>query len=71
MTTYLEPKLPEAGLAGSYISGAWHWPENGPKPFAGRTVSLDYVRLSAAVPEPSGALLVGLAGCSLLLRRRR
>ena len=38
---------------------------------AGRTVSLDYVRLSAAVPEPSGALLVGLAGCSLLLRRRR
>ena len=27
MTTYLEPKLPEAGLAGSYINGAWHWPE--------------------------------------------
>lgn len=29
MTTLLEPKLPEAGLAGSYINGAWHWPENG------------------------------------------
>ena len=27
MTTYLEPKLPDAGLAGSYINGAWHWPE--------------------------------------------
>lgn len=29
MTTLLEPKLPEAGLAGSYINGAWHWPANG------------------------------------------
>jgi acyl-CoA reductase-like NAD-dependent aldehyde dehydrogenase len=29
MTTLLEPKLPEQGLAGSYINGAWHWPENG------------------------------------------
>ena len=23
--------MPEAGLAGSYINGAWHWPEDGRK----------------------------------------
>ena len=29
MTTLLDPKLPEAGLAGSYINGAWHKPASG------------------------------------------
>lgn len=29
MSTFLEPKLPEQGLAGSYINGAWHWPDSG------------------------------------------
>lgn len=27
--TLLDYKLPEAGLAGSYINGSWHWPESG------------------------------------------
>lgn len=27
----LEPKLPERGLAGCFINGKWHWPENGQK----------------------------------------
>ena len=27
----LEPKLPTDGLAGSFINGSWHWPENGQK----------------------------------------
>lgn len=27
MGELLEPKLPEAGLSGNYINGAWHWPE--------------------------------------------
>lgn len=29
MGELLEPKLPGAGLAGSYINGAWHWPTDG------------------------------------------
>ena len=29
MNALLEPKLPEAGLAGSYINGAWHRPADG------------------------------------------
>ncbi|WP_417586452.1 aldehyde dehydrogenase family protein [Pararhodobacter oceanensis] len=29
MSPLLEPKLPEQGLAGSYINGAWHWPASG------------------------------------------
>lgn len=29
MTNFLEPKLPDAGLAGSYINGAWHRPADG------------------------------------------
>lgn len=29
MGELLEPKLPDAGLAGSYINGEWHWPADG------------------------------------------
>ncbi|MCU9847787.1 aldehyde dehydrogenase family protein [Defluviimonas sp. WL0024] len=31
MAELLEPKLPQAGLAGCYIDGKWHWPADGRK----------------------------------------
>ncbi len=30
-STLLEPRLPDRGLAGSFIGGKWHWPESGEK----------------------------------------
>ena len=38
---------------------------------AGRSVAIDYVRLHAQVPEPSGAALLMLGLSSLLFRRKR
>ena len=45
MTTLLEPKLPGAGLAGSYINGAWHRPEDG------RTLTIENPSRRAAICE--------------------
>jgi hypothetical protein len=38
---------------------------------AGDSISLDYVTVVTAVPEPSSTALLGLGGLALILRRRR